>query len=123
MLKKDLKMDALHFINSGIACNCLVLIKELGLLDLMLKKRAITSAMLLDPQVCSNYTAAYLECQLRSRRYSGRPAIGADLCDRLSSLLLSGLALFGLKFPSLLQFDESGIDFPKMIKAAVPPQL
>lgn len=58
-MKEGLKREAIQFINSGISCNCLVLLKELGLLDVLLKGNSLDHAMLSNSEVCSNYTAAY----------------------------------------------------------------
>lgn len=57
--KKGLKKEAIQFISSGISCNCLVLLKELGLLDFLLKGNSLDHAALSNPELCSNYTAAY----------------------------------------------------------------
>lgn len=57
--KKMLKSEAIQFINIGVACNCLVLLKEMRLLDFMLNGNSIDHTMLIDPEFCPNYTAAY----------------------------------------------------------------
>lgn len=53
------QQKALEFINSGISCNCLVLLKELKLLNFLLDGGSIDLTMISNPKFCTNYTAAY----------------------------------------------------------------
>lgn len=64
-MKKDLndvgilKKKSMDFINSAISCNCLVLLKNLGVLDALIKGNSVSLSMLSDPGFCANYVAAY----------------------------------------------------------------
>lgn len=142
-MKKNLKVDkrlkdaALEFINSGISCNCLVLLKELNLLDFLLLGNSIDKEMLSDPHFCSNYTAA---CSaFVTLEYSGvltknldkfsLSDFGYALCDYIGLILMlfdgygslmseqKKIALNRIKFPSKLMkgdsIAEASIDFGK----------
>ena len=56
--RNDLKNDAIRFINYGISCNCLVLLKGMGLLDFLLNGNSLDNTIICNSEFCTNYIAA-----------------------------------------------------------------